>query len=1244
MKTKISKVLFSIFLIINGFNSLLYAQAVIRESNRIIIDIPFEEIFTYKNTEGYTCFKGENIQFINKTGEPKLPSKVIKVLLPPEADMNTVTVSLKNERFEIFSEDCLILPTHPLVAKDGDKEIVLSRENKSLINGRDTVIYNHNTAFPQNVIGNISKGMMRKWKIIDIPVSLFKYNPITRKLYNLNNGQLYINYLKLSGIDIQKSSDNQYFSDKIFKEKVSRIVVNYNEFVCDYQNKTGNNSEILNNIGYAIITTNDIVNNSSELENFITQKENIGFMVFLITDDIWNPDGQTGDEASENIRNWLIDNYVSLSIEYVLLIGNPDPVAGDVPMKKLWPQSGLSYYPSDYYYSDLTGNWNLDNDSKYGEYPDDFGNGGVDKNYEVLVGRIPYYGIINDMDNILTKIFLYENEQNTSWRENVLLPMRRYYDNTRTYYLGEAIKDDILIPKAYGYYRIWDYNSAYPNCPYPEMSPINYDNVLNAWTGSQYGAVFWTSHGSATQANYVMNNTNVDLLDDTYPVFTFQASCNNSSPENSENLTYSLLKNGSIAAIGATRTSFLQFCQTEFAGTTSNQGLTYEYAKRLITYEMPCGYALNDMRQELYLGSWANFVVYNLYGDPSVGLYQINLTGIPDILLMQNETDLLTIDTLDLTLFDNTVSITIKNKGNVRLYLTGNPRVKIIGNDPDRFIISQIPPPTVSVNGEVTFEITYLPTYDNWHSAVVSIENNDPDQNPYEFIIKGGDKTIQNQTKNIWYYNIQDAIDEADDNDVILVSDGIYYPNEIIIDKTIVLKSMNGAEHTIIDGNNAHRCFYLNSANAVIDGFTITNGYEPFGNNTSGGGGGIYAYGGIIKNCIIENNVTSGRGGGIMCEGTQIMYCTIIRNHAYRGGGIYMKGTENIVDHTTVTLNSAEYNISKVGGIYDYFGSTITNTIVYHNINGNYCYYSNTAVWKYCCTYPAREGIGNSVLEPVFLDTLNNNYNLQTDSPCINTGDPDSPVDPDSTITDMGALYYGTTISIKVFLEGPYNGCEMSTTLNTNELLPLSQPYNVAPWNYNGSESVSVIPENIVDWVLIEFREADSPENASPDTQIALQAGFLLKNGNIVGLDGNSKLHFYISITKNLFAVIYHRNHLAIMSAVPFQISEGIYNYDFSISANQVYGGMNAYKDLGEGVFGMVGGDGDANGQIGNSDKNDIWIPLSGNTGYLQGDFNMDGQVCTEDKNDIWMPNSGFGSQILENASQGGYALQVLQD
>lgn len=220
-------------------------------------------------------------------------------------------------------------------------------------------------------------------------------------------------------------------------------------------------------------------------------------------------------------------------------------------------------------------------------------------------------------------------------------------------------------------------------------------------------------------------------------------------------------------------------------------------------------------------------------------------------------------------------------------------------------------------------------------------------------------------------------------------------------------------------------------------------------------------------------------------------------------------------------------------------------------------------------------------------------------------------------------------LGLKINMEGPFNGTTMNTSLNSTGNLPLAQPYNTLPWNYTGSESVAAIPSaDIVDWILVELRDAVDAGSANNTTIIAQQAAFLMSDGNIKGMDGTSNLQFSVSITNNLFAVVWHRNHLGIMSAFHLTEVGGIYTYDFTNDAGQVYGGTLGHKELATGIYGMISGDGNADNQINSSDKINVWQPQAGTSGYLSGDFNLDSQVATVDKITYWKPNSGRASQI----------------
>ncbi len=223
----------------------------------------------------------------------------------------------------------------------------------------------------------------------------------------------------------------------------------------------------------------------------------------------------------------------------------------------------------------------------------------------------------------------------------------------------------------------------------------------------------------------------------------------------------------------------------------------------------------------------------------------------------------------------------------------------------------------------------------------------------------------------------------------------------------------------------------------------------------------------------------------------------------------------------------------------------------------------------------------------------------------------------------------GINVNLKAFLEGPFGTTEMSSLLNSNNHLPIDQPYVGPPWNYLGGEYVTSIPNtDIVDWVLVELRETSGAvSTATTGKRIARQAGFILKNGNIVSTDGSGLLYFDVNITQNLYAIIWHRNHLGIMSSVSLTETGGIFSWDFTTGPGQAYG-TNAQKNLGGGKYGMYAGDANANGTIETADKNTVWVPQVGKRGYWPSDFDMDGQVKNQDKNDIWIENNNTSSQI----------------
>jgi hypothetical protein len=237
------------------------------------------------------------------------------------------------------------------------------------------------------------------------------------------------------------------------------------------------------------------------------------------------------------------------------------------------------------------------------------------------------------------------------------------------------------------------------------------------------------------------------------------------------------------------------------------------------------------------------------------------------------------------------------------------------------------------------------------------------------------------------------------------------------------------------------------------------------------GGGGIWISGGsaMITSCIIDTNTTilqtgySGPGGGIYadCDTLLVDHCTFMDNRnadptSAEGSAIHTEGntslilTNSIVEalgwpYWLIGLHGASASIS-YSDFYQCRGPFTGNLppglgeLTQVNANGDSCdvYY-------------------NIFMDPLFVDYVNADYHLQEESPCIDAGDPASPYDPDSTITDMGRYYHDQTgieeISTPMSTDCYYlaclpNPCKSSAKIQFS--LPVPSLVNLSVYDISG--------------------------------------------------------------------------------------------------------------------------------------------------------------------------------------------------
>ena len=82
-------------------------------------------------------------------------------------------------------------------------------------------------------------------------------------------------------------------------------------------------------------------------------------------------------------------------------------------------------------------------------------------------------------------------------------------------------------------------------------------------------------------------------------------------------------------------------------------------------------------------------------------------------------------------------TFTLRNTGGFPLVLSGNPKAAISGSSAADFAVTVQPQSPIAAGESTTFTVSFDPSVKGLRQAVVSITNDDSDENPYTFAIQG---------------------------------------------------------------------------------------------------------------------------------------------------------------------------------------------------------------------------------------------------------------------------------------------------------------------------------------------------------------------------------------------------------------------------------------------------------------------------------------------------------------------------
>ena len=580
-------------------------------------------------------------------GQPALARRELSVALHPMADLRTLQLNIAEGPTDTLPGRHQLAPNPAArVMYQGQVDLHWGQAG-TIVKGRDLAAYGARI-FPRQVVTRGRVSDRRGLLVLRLAYTPLRYRHATGELLLQRQTRVSLSYTLLPGRAALDPQHQAHLTELANLEQARTWYAPPPPAPGPQPAKA--------KMGYVIMIRDVLAKKSKQLAAFVKHKQAMGFSVTVVGDKQLTAIsvGPAGGDA-ERMRFWLQKNYKALDLRYLLIIGNPDPSRPGVPMKNTYAYAKNTTYPtiapSDYYYADLTGNWDLDGDGKVGEYPDDKGTGGVDFAPEVYVGRIPIYDDnATVLDRILLKTMRYATDAgDRSWRKRVLQPAAMiFYDNQYGKKhlridgatMARAINDKCIKPNGFTSTTLYEEDGVDPSKLKGDI-PLTRDNVVKEWRKG-YGLVTWFGHGSPDavvrtiwakddgdkvpeygeiSSPDFLTFDDVLKLNDARPSFVFHGSCSNGTPEKPYNIGYGLLLNGAVGTVSSTRIAVVLLGASYEASKANIFGVEMDFTDALLKGK-PVGEALFEAKQKVYeqLGmlTWFTRMEISLYGDPSL--------------------------------------------------------------------------------------------------------------------------------------------------------------------------------------------------------------------------------------------------------------------------------------------------------------------------------------------------------------------------------------------------------------------------------------------------------------------------------------------------------------------------------------------------------------------------------------------------------------------------------------------------
>ena len=388
-------------------------------------------------------------------GEPKLPVKGVKLLLPSKSSIDTI---------EIESEEKISLGSNLLIEPQAEF-VPMSQMTSAEIPIQNGEIYNSEQLFPGKLYDIIDVCSVRGFDVLILNLYPVQYKPLTGDLF-------YYPQLTVSIETKEDSTRNELYRGLNFDEQeILSMVDNPNvNIINNYRDKipTSNPSEEYD----LLILTNDSWEPGFEPLIDLHNEQGISTIIVNLTEATQLPLEMHDYIEPSMIRTYIREKYLEWEIKYVLIGGDYDVIPAQ---QLLFGEVGLPSSkicgPSDLFFECLDGTYNNDGDNYWGEYPhwvgnvweygDGPGGGWVDLGAEVYVGRVCADNL-SEVENYVHKIIYYMNSDiNDDYYKEVVMAgeyLWGYYEEPYIFNWGGNYDDEMVNGCWYTDDSTWDCN------------------------------------------------------------------------------------------------------------------------------------------------------------------------------------------------------------------------------------------------------------------------------------------------------------------------------------------------------------------------------------------------------------------------------------------------------------------------------------------------------------------------------------------------------------------------------------------------------------------------------------------------------------------------------------------------------------------------------------------------------------------------------------------------------------------